>query len=87
MTTAAEEHPAVAAWRALSERTLGEIDSHILPGQDARQDGLRRLFLAQRHDFHRAQLMYDRLAADATARRALSKRRPKAEPEPAPDAA
>ncbi|NTU81925.1 MAG: hypothetical protein HGA45_21530 [Chloroflexales bacterium] len=80
----------MTAWRALSERTLAAIDATVLPGQNARQDALRRLFLAQRHDFHRARLMYDRLAADAGAQRALSKRpgRPAtAERELHPDAA
>lgn len=61
MTPAGEDHPAVTAWRALSEQTLSEIDAAVLPGQSGRQDSLRRRFLVQRNDYHRARKMYERL--------------------------
>ena len=59
--TAAEEHPAIAAWRALSAQTLAAIDPASLPGQSTHQAALRRLFLAQRFDYARAVCMYQRL--------------------------
>jgi hypothetical protein len=61
MITADEEHPAIAAWRALSEQTLQAIDPASLPGQSTHQAALRHLFLVQRLDYHRAVFMYHRL--------------------------
>jgi hypothetical protein len=69
MTTAVKEHPAVAAWKAMSDETLAGIDSAILPGTSPHQDALRRLFLRQRLDYHRARFMYSAIALASTLER------------------
>lgn len=66
MKAAGAEHPAVAAWKAMSDETLAQIDPATLPGQSPQQDALRRLFLRQRLDYHRAHFMYSAITLATT---------------------